>query len=183
MTYRKDCVIIYEKINVKEINQQDPLETCIDTQNTLKNIIELIPTNSNYSNNNASEKAIAFFKSLWNKNPFPYLTSPISNGLSNVVKKDSQVNEKAKFADCVEVTIRHMLNILFYNPKSGNFNVPTLANKQKVITDFYTIQKNRDMANNGSLYFRTEWNKVMVHIPNVIYKVKDDGTKLNDIFI
>ena len=40
--------------------------------------------------------------------------------------------------------------------------------------NFYKkLQPNRELANNGSIELRTEWNKIMAHIPEVIYKIDD----------
>ncbi|MDR0755364.1 MAG: hypothetical protein LBE99_00410 [Puniceicoccales bacterium] len=127
-----------------------------------------------------SRKAREHLKNMWENNPFPYISEPISQGFVNVV--DGNGNSlKHTFPDCVEVLFRHVFNILFYDPITGRFTPNHIMGpKAGLFHTFYqTHQPNRDSANNGSQTLRTAWNEIMVGIPNVIYRMKTDGSRLD----
>jgi len=181
---------LYEKINLQgtEINDTTKIYK-EETVGKLKSAfgkgmflatIPQIEEETEY--NKASIAARKYFNDLWQDNPFPYIAAPIQNGLAQVIQNNG-TPRNTTFPDCVEVAIRHFFNIILYNPLTGNFdyeNFPIVDAKEDLFSNFYkNLQPTRDLANNGSIKLRTEWNKIMTHIPEVIYKVKDDGKSIN----
>lgn len=174
----KKAIIAHEK-NVPLIETVGELKVAFGKEMFFKEIPKS-ETESEY--NKASIAARKYFNDLWQDNPFPYIAAPIQNGLAQVIQNDGTSINKT-FSDCVEVAIRHFFNIILYNPPTGNFDYekfPIVDAKKDLFSNFYkNLQPTRDLANNGSIELRTEWNKIMTHIPEVIYKVKDDGKSIN----
>ncbi|MDR0393227.1 MAG: hypothetical protein LBH52_03300 [Puniceicoccales bacterium] len=169
---------LYEKISVQNLGDINALmeEFCVFADPYANEAPPRSPSEE------WSRKAREHLKNMWENNPFPYISEPISQGFVNVID-NSGSQLKHTFPDCVEVLFRHVFNILFYDPRTGDFtpnHIHIMSPRADLLRTFYqTHQPNRDSANNGSQALRTEWNKIMVGIPNVIYRMKTDGSRLD----
>ena len=178
---------LYEKINIQGDKLDD--NTKIYKKETVKDLKDVLgeemftSEESKGATRKQSEAARTYFKELWENNPFPYIANPIQNGLAQAISKESKLLPKT-FPDCVEVAIRHFFNIILYDPETRNFDLKDLSvveAKKELFNNFYkNLQPNHELANNGSIELRTEWNKIMAHIPEVIYKIDDSGISIKE---
>ncbi|MBS0272395.1 MAG: hypothetical protein JSR85_07095 [Proteobacteria bacterium] len=84
--------------------------------------------------------------------------------------KDTLLASKGSFADCGEMTLRHLMNLVFFDPKKKVFDLSAAkayVHKHspdnpyfKNLEDFY-VKQTPDLANAGSLQMRSLWNKVV----------------------
>lgn len=183
---------LYEKINLQGTEIKD--DTKIYKEETVKGLkaafgeeMFLASETQVTQQDEASETTRKYFKDLWGNNPYlPYIAAPIQNGLANVIAiKDGQPEATSHtFPDCVEVAIRHFFNVILYKGwEDGGFKYqdqPIVETKKDLFKEFYDNQPTRDLANNGSDKLRTQWNKVMSHIPEVIYKIKENGNHVEE---
>ncbi|MBA4118092.1 MAG: hypothetical protein C0514_04260 [Candidatus Puniceispirillum sp.] len=69
------------------------------------------------------------------------------------------------FADCGEMTIRHILNLILYNKQTHHFDLDRLRGIQtpyiQHLFDFFNIQSNIHTAKDGSEVMRSLWNRVV----------------------
>lgn len=108
--------------------------------------------------------------------PTPYRVGAaiLSNGSTQQYDRKGQRFFGEDFADCVEISIRHLINCLLYNPKLGQFdfsgisayrqNLTTLSPEQTAAFQAFQIfyqQQGVDLANDGSRAMRSQWNTVV----------------------
>ncbi len=110
--------------------------------------------------------------------PTPYKPgiSPLSNGTTQFYDRTLNQSMASKtFADCGEITVRHIFNLITFDSAGKVFNLtfiqklldatqlegPVRASHplQKLI-DFYAIQT-LELSNDGSLPMRSAWNQVV----------------------
>ena len=124
-----------------------------------------------------------YYKELYNKPPTSYVTNPITNGLTHLCDKDGK-ELTGTFADCVEVSIRHIFNILFFDNKTGEFNLSAVngdnERTKRLKAFFEGPQSNPNLSNDGSTPLRTDWNKVVSFIDGVVYQ--NDGNNIKPGF-
>lgn len=122
--------------------------------------------------------------------PYQNGKNPISSGLANRYKRiTNKLSETSPFSDCVEVTLRHIINIMLYNALNNSFNLAHLGNHMadknnpffKNFTDFYNLQKPAQ-ANAGDSVIRSAWNKVIADLGNNVKYCKkfDDKDSENN---
>ena len=89
--------------------------------------------------------------------PLPYKEgiSPLNNGQAKSYDRANKTETTETFADCVEVSIRHLCNLLFFDSKSRAFDVSHIKNDN--LKTFYDKQSSL-LANNGDLTMRSLWN-------------------------
>lgn len=91
--------------------------------------------------------------------PYKPGTQPISNGSTWPYDRANEVFLKDKtFPDCVEEVLRHICNLLFYNPITRAFDLPEATPKNLVL--FYKKQPYLN-ANTGDISMRSLWNSVI----------------------
>jgi hypothetical protein len=101
--------------------------------------------------------------------PYKAGQNPLSNERAYYFdRKSGELDLKADFADCVETSLRHVMNLLLYDPETKTFrldhvkaqfegkNNPYIQNLFK----FYEKQ-DPDNSNNGNIDFRSLWNGVV----------------------
>lgn len=127
----------------------------------------------------------------------PYRSGkPISNGLAQLYDRSADRlsdDPKASFPDCVEATLRHIINLFLYDADTRSFNFSHLNSylngRQRVIdysknlkhfygffdhddmnVDTYVVQT-PDKANAGSELIRSAWNRVVADLknPRILY--------------
>ncbi len=107
--------------------------------------------------------------------PYKNYTPPVSNGGTRMYSRQTNKlsNENEIFSDCVETVLRHMVNLLLYEPIGNTFNlsgVPKNHPPSKNLKDFYTLQT-PDKANMGDIVMRSAWNKVVADLgSSVVYQ-------------
>ena len=102
------------------------------------------------------------------------LNNLVSNGLANIVDTQQELN--IRFADCVETTIRHILNIVLWGPNTDSYNLDSIKESHK---PFFQTQED---PNDGSSGRRTYFNKLVAQLPNMNY-VRSNGNELASGFI
>ncbi|QQR49541.1 hypothetical protein IPF37_01710 [bacterium] len=109
--------------------------------------------------------------------PYKNGTTPISNGNAQMYQRSTNTFSNTTFADCVETTVRHIINFMFYNRELMMFNMASLdahmngKNAAYIpnLQAFYAVQP-PDKANAGSQIIRSTWNKVVADLGHdVVY--------------
>ena len=112
-------------------------------------------------------------------------TKPVSNGSTRAYNRTSGKEETSVFPDCVEVTMRHILNLMLYNSFKKQFDLTHLIKSiestqideqiMRSLQDFYQKQSPLQ-ANSGDQSIRSLWNRVVGdlntidrNIPSVFY--------------
>lgn len=115
---------------------------------------------------------MTLYNSVMAFNPLPYKpgVSLLSNAEAFAYDRRRGMQLTQTFADCVEMTERHVMNLLTYNPSTRNFDLSHLNKKLagKVLDShpynnfqrFYQRQKPED-ANSGDPIIRSLWNEVV----------------------
>ena len=124
------------------------------------------------------------------KSNIPYYSKPLSNGsaIQTIVEGDTCYFDKAKrFADCVDTSIRHLVNLMTYNANDEKFHLPgstcdiTNQDLDELLTAYnqrnkikhksvkerlhmYYLYQNQQFANNGDELTRSLWNHVISNI-------------------
>ncbi|PCI74568.1 hypothetical protein COB28_00420 [Candidatus Dependentiae bacterium] len=125
--------------------------------------------------------------------PYRNNSTPISNGQvemysRNLDAEKSKGSQPGKFADCVEVTARHLMNFVFFDSKKKEFSLDKLDTFMRDKDDIY-IQNLRnfyeyqspDLADSGDTSLRSLWNKVVADLgDNIIYKKAFEAEKPNN---
>lgn len=98
--------------------------------------------------------------------PIPYKdsVSPISNGSTYPYNRQIQkTDEKDTFPDCIETLIRHIFNLLLYNPTAKNFNLSPLDIHNPYVKNLVSFYKYQSplLANAGDIKTRSFWNTVV----------------------
>lgn len=111
---------------------------------------------------------------IWSM-PTPYRvgTPILSNANAQMYDRKADALMPETFADCVETSIRHLINCFLYEPFTRNFSFKGLEKYHKsasstksplinlaVLFNFYKNQP-VDLANDGSEKMRSEWNRVV----------------------
>ncbi|OJW51471.1 MAG: hypothetical protein BGO67_06930 [Alphaproteobacteria bacterium 41-28] len=124
--------------------------------------------------------------------PYKEGISLLNNGNANAYDRNADAYiENAIFADCVEMAARHIMNLLFYNPDTGEFDLnpitkyvernspgnPYFKNVQEFYKDLSPL-----FANAGDIGTRSYWNRVFGDLPGRTY-VKDNHNELETGFI
>ncbi|MBL4588247.1 hypothetical protein JKY79_02800 [Candidatus Babeliales bacterium] len=137
---------------------------------------------------------ISLHKDYFNIQVLPYKNnqSPISNGNAEMYSRSLDEKEKnanrRNFADCVEVTMRHMMNFILFDSKEKEFSLNKLddfmTNKDRTyirnLKDFYDYQK-APFANSGDLQVRSLWNRVVADLGgNITYLQKFNAEENNN---
>ena len=131
------------------------------------------------------------------KSNIPYDSNLLSNGraIQTVVGEDGQCcfDKTDGFADCVDTSIRHLVNLMTYNANDEKFHLPgstcditnqdldELLNayrpknkiKHKSVKErlhMYYLYQTQQLANNGDKLTRSLWNHVVSNISS-----KDEG--------
>lgn len=104
--------------------------------------------------------------------PYKSGEAPLSNGPTQVYDRSMGMLLTPTFADCAEITLRHVLNLMVFDPLSRTFNLESLksAVNQKdnqnlsqyllELENFYQSQ-HPFMANAGSIAIRSLWSRVI----------------------
>ncbi|MBL4588384.1 hypothetical protein JKY79_03500 [Candidatus Babeliales bacterium] len=159
---------------------------------------DLFPAQERIRNGDASLDDIwlALHKDNFKIQILPYKNNqdPISNGIAAMYLRASDEEEgkekirKPIFADCAEVTIRHMMNFILFDSIEKTFSLEKLdqfmADKDqtyiKNLKEFYAYQT-PDLANSGDYQVRSLWNQVVADLGgNVIYLQKFNAKKNNN---
>ncbi len=110
-----------------------------------------------------------------NTNTLPYANNnlPISCGTTQFYNRaaDRLSSNKDTFVDCVEVSMRHIVNFFLYDHRLSSFNVAPLYKHMKKhhnpyiknLENFYAIQS-PEQANSGDITLRSTWNKVIANL-------------------
>ncbi len=124
------------------------------------------------------------------KSNIPYYSKPLSNGsaIQTIVEGDTCYFDKAKkFADCVDTSIRHLVNLMTYNANDEKFHLPgstcdiTNQDLDELLTAYnqrnkikhksvkerlhmYYLYQSQQTANNGDELTRSLWNHVISNI-------------------
>lgn len=122
-----------------------------------------------------------FFNSL---TPYTEEASLVNNGDTYFYdrEQDCYVMNRT-FQDCVETSIRHLLNLILFNPLTREFDIAPITSfimKQQEETGlhnpyfenfkkFYELQTVRS-ANAGDIGTRSLWNKVVADLPSTGYR-------------
>src|SRR3990167_3157304 len=108
--------------------------------------------------------------------PTPYHegVTPLSNGTCKVYNRATNTfDEKKTFADCGEITARHLANLILFNPETRAFDLTTIKAAQekykeatpqfKRIQNFIEFyeQQSPGLANAGDIDIRSSWNRVI----------------------
>jgi hypothetical protein len=105
-------------------------------------------------------------------NPFPYRANEIliSNGFASLVMNEKKELSNETFADCVETSYRHLLNLLTYDSIQKTFNTEAFNNSplKDLINNFYTLQ-DPSKVNDGSVKVRSVFNKITARVPHLVY--------------
>lgn len=159
------------------INQQAVAE--FDATDLLKTEdLPQIALKENYSPDDVMALATA---DTWSM-PTPYRVGAaiLSNGNTKKYDRKNNVFLTDEFADCVEISIRHLLNCFLFNPISRQFDFSGLLKYRKnnqgaseqdpyfaSLINFYKIQF-PELANDGNIHMRSEWNRVVgdLNAPN-----------------
>ena len=172
-----------------------------DTKEEVSEFYRALPEQIKLSGNRTSEvtkeDALSEVKKLHDmlekampKNNIPYYSKPLSNGiaLQTTVEGDTCYFDKAKrFADCVDTSVRHLVNLMTYNANDEKFHIPgstcNITNqdldelkdaynqrnkiKHKSVKErlhMYYLYQNQQFANNGDELTRSLWNHVISNI-------------------
>jgi hypothetical protein len=106
--------------------------------------------------------------------PYKAQTTPTSNGSAKAYYRMMNRQTEETFPDCVEVTIRHIFNLMLYNRRDRGFDLSKIKqylNSKSLLTqelrdnwenlkDFYDNQSTAS-ANSGSFDMRSRWNKIV----------------------
>lgn len=102
--------------------------------------------------------------------PVPYKAKkvqPLSNGSTRVYdRKSGREIQDVIFSDCVEISIRHLINLVIYDSKQKDFNLNYIGQGYpgnpfwENFVEFYKIQKPAS-ANSGNIKIRSLWNQVV----------------------
>lgn len=122
--------------------------------------------------------------------PYRNGESAISNGMTkHYCRKDDLLSgEKNVFADCVEVSIRHVMNCIFFNRMTKQFDLSRLdvfmeGKDQRYIQNlkkFYEKQT-PELANAGDADIRSLWNAVVADLgPEITYKKQFNSEQNNN---
>ena len=143
---------------------------------------------------------IKAFNILFSPTPYAIGDRLISNGTTQCMVDEACTTNT--FQDCAEVTIRHIFNMLLWDPETSGFsrNLNKLLyryadsqglkygfpqsseNRLKQLERFYReVQPTRDKVVDGSLEVRNEWNKVVANLPGVRYTNKANRPDGNEI--
>lgn len=160
-----------------------------------------LPSIANKKNPNLDD-----FYGLANADIFTRITpykpgrSPLSNGKTNAFDRSVDGGKgreitNATFPDCVEITARHICNLLLYNVDEKDFDLTEIkkymekskkdyfANFEK----FYDMQR-INLANSGSLNIRSLWNHVVGDLnafdtnPAKIFYIKTNSDNKDKFF-
>ena len=116
--------------------------------------------------------------------PTPYRAgvSPLSNGPTKWYdrKEDKFIESNKPFADCAEITARHFLNLILFDPLTRTFNLDPLKKIQASLAEKFPERSNTDpkaaidhlidfyekkqppiMANAGDIDTRSAFNRVI----------------------
>jgi hypothetical protein len=106
---------------------------------------------------------------------FPYKEKqpPISNGNCYYVQASEDFAQSTTFADCVETSLRHIVNLITFDPINRRFNIPEHL-KNTPLASFYESQT-PELANGGETDLRSLWNKAAARQKNVVYNNKLPG--------
>lgn len=119
---------------------------------------------------------------IWSM-PTPYrVGAPIlSNGNTKKYDRATDTFFSPPFADCVEISIRHLINCFLYDSLKRDFDFSGLTKYQASLGTIRPDQKNIfaafkdfyakqtvDLANEGSIDMRSQWNRVVgdLNTPN-----------------
>ncbi len=161
-----------QDVNEAAINSFDPMD--------LLTVADLpaIADQKNYSLDDILALSTA---DIWGM-PTPYRVGAaiLSNG--NTKKYDRKTNTfvGGEFADCVEISIRHLINCFLYDSTKRDFDFSGLNEYRKNLNNitqqqkndfqsfgkFYNLQK-VDFANDGSIEMRSQWNAVVGDLNSV----------------
>ncbi len=135
------------------------------------------------------------------KSNIPYDSAPLSNGraIQTIVRDDGKCyfDTAKRFADCVDTSVRHLVNLMTYNANKEEFHLPgskcnvTDKDFEKLLAEYnqenneenhinhksvkerlhmYYLYQSRQLSNNGDELTRSLWNHVISNISS-----KDKG--------
>ncbi len=133
--------------------------------------------------------------------PYKNNQAPISNGRATMYSRSSdkekeeegEENKKEKkinkeFSDCVETTIRHIMNIIFFDRDKHIFSLDKLnqfmqgKNQEYIqnLKEFYAYQT-PDLADSGNPQVRSLWNRVVADLGwSIMYSDKFNAEHPNN---
>jgi hypothetical protein len=158
------------------------------TKNDVENMARLLPLGGEELK--GEDIGLDEIFALANASIFEMLTpyKPAADLLSNSTtypynRKENIPVKNVTFQDCVEISMRHIMNLLLYDAETRTFDIEGL--KQRLTKNgtppssyfknletfyvgdkFFTGQK-PDQANDGSLVTRSQWNKVVGDLNNI----------------
>lgn len=121
----------------------------------------------------------------------PYSISPSSYGLAKMYTKSPFQEFETSFTDCTESTLRHVVNLALYDPLSKKFDLSKIIERMKqqnpefdpsqdpqfkFLDEFYIIQT-PEKADEGTLFLRSLWNKVVADLGDEIAYLKEAGER------
>lgn len=87
---------------------------------------------------------------------------------------EHDISKQVPFTDCMETTLRNIINILLYDKDQMIFNLHKLQGIQPIaqLEKFYTDHKNASDTESSDLH--NQWTNIVENIPFVIYMEKVD---------
>ncbi len=169
---------------VNALNENIVDKTKIDQINGLLKKEDIMPALGQVDQGNLDDLWIIANRDIFTRIiPYKNGLTPISNGNVQTYQRSTNTLSDTTFADCIETTVRHIINFMLYDPVSSEFNLSSLdahMNGKDALyipnlKAFYNIQP-PDKANVGSLILRSAWNKVIADLGHgVKYRQKFDG--------
>ncbi|MBL4588385.1 hypothetical protein JKY79_03505, partial [Candidatus Babeliales bacterium] len=124
--------------------------------------------------------------------PYKDGQNPISNGYADMYSRSLDEKEKnvkkEAFSDCVESSIRHIMNAIFFDRTENMFSLKKLdqfmmEKNQTYIENlkFFYDAQTPDLANSGDSQLRSLWNRVVADLgDSIIYSQKFNAEKNNN---
>lgn len=106
--------------------------------------------------------------------PYKDGVDPVSNGDTHPYNRQTKTLETITFADCIETLMRHICNVLLYNPRTKNFDLSHLQAADPENTSLQNLNAYYQyqtplLANAGDIKTRSLWNKVVGDLDGVVY--------------
>ncbi|OIN82898.1 leucine-rich repeat domain-containing protein [Francisella sp. TX07-6608] len=154
--------LIKKKIEINQINLND-LNGDIITDLTLSpsgwNDEELKAVNIS-GPNDFEDKILAIASSA--KTPLPYTSVKlVSNGTAKKFNRNQGISLKTSFSDCTETVLRHIFNLMLYNPKTEAWDLNQI--KDQNLKEYYEKYSPKE-ADSNSTYQRSDWNRVVADL-------------------
>ncbi|HCJ12121.1 MAG TPA: hypothetical protein DHV51_03375 [Opitutae bacterium] len=149
----------------------DRVDTEADAQHYLEALDpSLKQTQGEVASPTLADEINAFLREQQRKSVYPYIEKPTSSGPTFECDEKGNFTNRT-FSDCVESAIRHIFNLLMFNPLTQGFDLPNSASEK--LRNFYIEQSKA--VTQGSSTTRSAWNRVMSHLPGVQYHVNGNN--------